>query len=271
MFGPGTNHYPSMADAELIHRYVTDRDQLAAQALVERHHGFVFGRLRSVLPVQEAEEGEQNIWRRLFCSTLEKYDDDGRFKHYLSICVKNEIKQYWKKTKSSDLVVSLHEFDQHDSLWIKLKDTSPEELQAHTDLLRQLVTEIIPSLAPLKRMVWLLRNEAEFLDANLTMNWETLAQLNGLSVEDTWEKFESARTQLLSGYGDQSAPQLDTEALLIFLVWTHAQRPVRHGRYTLKEIANWTGVSESTLKDRYYDAEKRVATALALKNQESSL
>lgn len=255
--------YLSMSDAELIRKYLVAADQLAASTLVKRHYQFVLSRLKSLLPIEEAEDRAQKIWSRLFEGALQHYNDDGRFKHYLAVCARNEANQYWQGTDTRSAVVSLHEYDIEDSLWMTLKDASPEELQLRADLLTYLVNEVIPGLPPLKRMVWLLRNEAEFFDASQTINWQTLSQLNGLSVEETWLKFETARDYLLLRYRDPDGRDIDTEALSIFLVWTHAQRPVRDGKYTLKHIADVVGVSESTLKDRYYDAEKRVAKALA--------
>lgn len=264
-------NYQMLSDGELIRRYVVGCDSRAAGALVNRHSQFVFGRLRAKLPYHDAQDYEQNIWQRLFKTSLKNYSDDGRFEHYLSKVVSTEIKQYWKKSAANDVVVSLQEFDVEDSLWVKLKESNPEELQVNRDTLNFLAKEVVPKLSPQKRMVWLLRNEAEFAAADSTITWEALAQLNGMSVKTTWEKFESARTQLLLRYRDPTVADIDTEALLIYLVWTHAQRPVHQGRYTLKEISAWVGVPESTLKERYYSAEKCVASALAdFANQEQS-
>lgn len=256
-------NYQILSDGELIRRYVDGCDKQAAGALVNRHSRFVFGRLRSKLPYHDAQDYEQNIWQRLFNSSLKKYTDDGRFEHYLSTIVSNEIKHYWSKLASDNIVVSLQDFDVEDSLWVKLKESNPEELQVNRDRLKFLVEQVVPKLSPVKRMVWLLRNEAEFAAADSTITWEALAQLNGLTVEATWEKFESARTQLLLGYKNPSSQNIDTESLLIFLVWTHAQRPVHHGKYTFKDISALLGVPESTLKDRYISAEETIASALA--------
>jgi RNA polymerase sigma factor (sigma-70 family) len=256
-------NYRILSDGELIQRYVAGCDNRAAEVLINRHSQFVFGRLRAKLPYHDAQDYEQNIWQRLFNTSLKNYSDDGRFKHFLSKVVSTEIKHYWKKSAPNDVVVSLQEFDVEDSLWVKLKEANPEDLQVNRDTLRFLATEVIPNLPPLKRLVWLLRNEAEFATVDSTITWETLAQLNGLSVEITWQKFEAARAQLLLRYRDPTAADIDTESLLIYLVWTHSQRPVHQGRYTLKEISVWVGVPESTLKERYYSAEKIVAGALA--------
>jgi len=262
--------YQSMSDAALIQRYKSDTDQQAAQVLYARYNRFVMQRLRIVVPKEEAEERASDIWRRFFCRGIRRYTPHTPFKHYLSTCAKTETKNYLRTIKGRDIAISLQEFDVEDSLWVKLKEASPAELEESADLYNHLIKEVIPSLTTNKRLVWLLRNEVEFYDANLTMNWPTLAQLNGLSVEETWEKFESTRTQLLARYWDPAAPDIDSEGLLIFIVWTHAQRPDRRGGYNFDEIASWLGVSGSTLRTRYQDADKLVAKALDQFNNGSS-
>jgi len=266
-------------DGELIRRYLTEQDQSAFEALLRRHHDQVFWRfLKRVGNRADAEDLTQQMWIRVV-DNLGRYDDQGKFSSFLATIGTNLLNDHWRrKGVRSAAFVDWTDDEEHSP---KL-DPADRRGSAEDDVVRQsainyLVTELIPQLPCEQRMIYLLRHESEHWEENRRLDWSHMAELNGVTVNDAWSRFESMRKDLLmlTHAGEESQDEsLDFsksprdeasdsgEKLLIFLVWTQAQRPHKDQKYTESYFAELLGVSVNTLKTRYRTATRSLARGL---------
>lgn len=254
-----------VSDGVLISRYKASRDENAAKALVGRYNDYILGRLRRVFSAADAEDVAQQFWVRFFTNTINTYKDTGRFKNYVASSVSNGKLEHKRNLGIRESRVKLAGDIVEDKSYadtLGCGDASAEQ-QVMSDLMIDfLVNEAVPALPVDQRTAWLLHNESEFYEPRLRLSWETLAQLNAITVEQAWERFQSARDKLISGHQGQSKVSIDPEEFLIFIVWTHAHRPDRKQSYSTEYFAQLLGVPLSTLKTRYYTAEKNLGIAL---------
>jgi len=244
-------------DGELIAIYKAHHDQAAAKALVERHYDSVYKRLRAKLSVQDAEDCTQLLWTRFF-NNIENYKDDNKFDHYLSTAVTNLLKEHWRNTSTSAKYVApaggASTDDESSSAMIEQHpdgNVSVEDAVINSEMIDYLVNRLIPGLPAEQRLLWLLHHEAEFWDPEQPLSWDTLAQLNGIDTVIAWERFESTRNNMLVNTYKGDSEDIDPENLLVYLVWTQAQRPDKKTRFTMKYFSILLNESENTLKTRY--------------------
>lgn len=246
-------------DGELISKYQESRNELAAKELLQRHYDSVLKQFRSKLSLQDSEDCAQILWTRFF-NNIDNYEDSGRLEHYLSTAVSNLKKEHWRNTGTRNKHIA-SEYGKHDGdddmpdLEYADDTASIEDAAISNEMISHLVNKLIPGLPPEQRMLWLLQHESEFWDLTQPLSWETLAQLNGTTTDIAWDRFESARNSILGTYNNPpsnpSDIKIDPEGMLVYLVWTQANRPDKKTKYTMQYFSTLLNEPENTLKTRY--------------------
>lgn len=227
------------ADAVLIELYRTERDREAMRALVERHHDPIRRRLRRELRDDaEAEACSERLWIEV-ARRLDDYRDEGEFPRWLS-------------TIATALIEERRAVDAPE----------PGPGPVGDGLVDRLVRELIPALPVDQRTAWLLRHESALRDPEHRLEWTHLAELNGVDVADAWSLFESARGRLIGGARSASSTALDEQEMLVFLVWTEAQRAAGPERVSWGYLGELLGVPAATMEARYRAARERLTGAL---------
>lgn len=261
----------NQTDGDLISMYLNQNSEVAMRTLVSRHHGRLRARfLKEVQNLADAKDLEQQLWLRVV-RDLKNYREDGKFAHLLSRIASNLLKDHWRASGRKNKVFSTSYSDDSDDgksgsdLAIEhYQDPSPdgEKHLINNELVEYLVKELVPALPVEQRTAWLLRHESEYWESDSRLEWEHLAELNGMSTEDTWNSFETSRKKLMSACHDKSTANLDEQELLIFLVWTQVQRLNKEQQFTWPYFARLLGVPENTMKTRYRSAQKTLSDGL---------
>ena len=264
----------TLTDGDLISMYQAENSEAAIRTLVNRHHGRLYSRfLKEVRNEADARDLEQQLWLRVV-RDMKNYREDGKFGHFLSRIATNLLNDHWRATgRKNKVFAASHSTDSGedgkksatDHAVDLYQDPSPDgEKQAINDeLVRYLVTVLIPALPVEQRAAWLLRHESEYWEPESRFEWKHLAELNGLSTDETWQHFETAREKMMvRSYEENSVTQLLEQELLVFLVWTQAQRLNKEQQFTWSYFALLLGVPENTMKTRYRTAQKTLSDSL---------
>jgi len=265
-----------IADGELITRYVKKQDEGAIRMLVQRYHHDLHSRfLRELRNEADAFDLQQKLWLQV-TRNLGSYKDEGKFAHYLSRIASNQLNDFWRsKGRRSEVFVenrsTAGDQDDGDSEHWAVSNTgdgSPDEEQRliESELVEYLVTVLIPGLPVDQRIAWLLRHESEYWEPGRRLDWNHLADLNGMDVDQAWESFETAREKLLTGSG-QGGQDLSEDELGIFMIWTQAQRARKEQQFTWEYFSALLGVPTNTMKTRYRTAQKQLAAGLKARGQ----
>jgi len=121
---------------------------------------------------------------------------------------------------------------------------------------------LIPALPVEQRAAWLLRHESEYWEATKPFTWAHIAELNGMSDADVASMFATARDKLLMGSTNGQVTELEELELLIFVVWTQAQRYEKSKNFTWEYFAEILGQPVNTMKTRYRSAQKTLDKGL---------
>lgn len=244
-----------ISDGDLIKQFVEHGATAAFETLVRRHYSRVHGRLLSITHNSaDADDLAQKLWLKVL-EYLPKYKDKQKFAHFVNTIATNLVKDEWRK-KSNIVNTSLDEILDAGNNSSELVALDEEELadQLHTRAeIDYLVKSLIPSLKISLRAVFLLRHESEFWDGQQPFQWQHLADLNNISVEEAYGKFIGARDSMLSD-GEQDNPLQDEERL-IFLTWTQAQRFEKSSKQTEAYLAKLLNIPLNTFKTRYRKAQ----------------
>lgn len=263
------------SDGELIQRYQAEPDQDVVRELLNRYHEVMLRRLSAVLPKADAEDFSQIFWTRFFSSAIKnvRFTDEKSFERYLSSAVTKLKKEYLRNIGIRGRILKLAgdlfsraaraEFSE-DDIYASAGVTEPaaEHEYIAQQMIRYLVNDLIPSLPPNQRLIWLLRHEAEFCEPDRPLNWETLAQLNGVTPQEAKRLFEQVRDTLLLSYHSGSDDNIDPEAFCVYMLWTHSQRPCREDNPSMEYYSTLLNVPLNTLKTRYRKAKARLDEAL---------
>jgi len=257
-----------ITDGELIRRYTVDGDQSAFETLLRRHHDRVFWRfLKRCGNRADAEDLTQQLWVRVV-DNLKNYKDEDKFGQFLATIGTNLLNDHWRRkgVRSAAFVDWNDDEDDVPQLDPASGEGSAEDQVIRGEAINHLVSNLIPSLPAEQRMIYLLRHESEHWEESSRLEWSHLAELNGVSVDEAWGQFESARQSLMSKVtgADDEPDDPDTDELLMFLVWTQAQRPNKEKKFTEGYFADLLGVPVNTLKTRYRAASKSLAEGLEL-------
>lgn len=257
-----------LTDGNLIERYLREGDHRAFEVLVWRHYDTTRQRfLAHCRNAGDADDLAQQLWMRVI-DNLENYHDDGRFPAFLNRISTNLLTDYWRRKGTRSKVFS--EPSQHDETDPVALAPAPDgdtesscETQQEIDFL---VKQLIPDLPWEQRLVFLLRHESEYWEEKQRLGWNHLAELNGIDESTAWHRFERARNKLVAAWHGKaprrSEDALDGESLLIFLVWTQAQRASKLQEFTWDYFADLLNVSSNTLKTRYRAALKKLGEGL---------
>lgn len=261
----------NLSDGNLISMYQDQNSELAMRTLVSRHHGKLRSRfLRELRNEADAKDLEQQLWLRVV-RDLKNYRDDGKFPHFLSRIASNLLKDHWRATGRRNKVFSTSDnFGDDDQSYAesaaeRYQDPSPnsEKQASDSELVQYLVSVLVPALPVEQRAAWLLRHESEYWESDSRLEWQHLADLNGISEAEAWNHFETAREKLMTSSHDKKpSPQLNEQELLVFLVWTQAQRLNKEQQFTWSDFAHLLGVPENTMKTRYRTAQKTLGDGL---------
>jgi len=257
------NNLEECSDNELIELYVKNANEAAFEVLLKRYYGFVYKRFVSQVGQADADDLVQQLWIRVL-DHLKDYRDEGKFSAFLSTIARNLLNDYWRRAGVRNPVnADWQEDDDDRNLNFSTKEGSTEDQIISQEAVRYLTTNLIPTLPCEQRMIYLLRHESEHWEEKARLQWHHLAELNGIDVDTAWNRFESARGQMVqTSLGDDSSGQIDEEDLLVFLVWTQAQRPDKSQKYTESYFADLLNVSVNTLKTRYKAASKRLSEGM---------
>jgi len=259
------------SDAELIRRYLDAQDQSAMRVLVERHHDPIYRRFRREMRNEaDAEDWSQRLWIQVM-RHLGTYRDEGKFPQFLSTIASNMIKDHWRqKATRARVLVESDDTEEDHARQGRLDDrVDPERNLINDEMVTHLVRDLIPALPADQRTAWLLRHESEYWEPGRPFEWSHLAELNGVAVERTWQVFESARAKFMRAVHQERADGIEAEEMLVFLVWTQAQRATKDESFSWDYFAELIGVPVNTMKTRYRAAQRRLAEALDAYRSES--
>jgi len=260
---------------ELIKLYVQHRgdSDAALRELIERHNQQMFDRfLAKVHNKTVASDLLQELWTKVAAS-LHRYKDEGKFEHYLSKLHSNvQIDFFRKSGRDKDVFVdnqggrATSDFADNDNEYYTDSYEDPgqsaEEQFSNDAMAQYLSTVLIPALPVEQRAAWLLRHESEYWEPASRFEWRHLAELNNLTEEETAAIFDSARHKLMIATTTGNSSELDQIELLVFLVWTQAQRLDKSQKFTWDYYAQLLGQPVNTMKTRYRTAQKSLQKSL---------
>jgi RNA polymerase sigma factor (sigma-70 family) len=252
------------SDGELIQQYLNRGDERAFERLMRRHYDKVYRRLLNHCKhPEDAADLAQQLWMRVV-NNLGNYQDDGKFGSFLMRATSNILTDYWRRKGVKDQVIQQSFSDEEDDPVELAADQhiSTSELHEVQQQVDYLTRTLIPELNCEQRLAFLLMHESEHWEEKHRLGWQQLAELNGIDRQQAWERFEHVRNHLLSSRQTDDKTEIDCEHLLVFLVWTQAQRLEKTQQFTWDYFANILGVSGNTLKTRYHTALKKLARGL---------
>jgi len=265
-----SNKLEHCTDGELISRYVKHRSDsdTAMRVLIQRYRSSLHSRLLAgVHNKDDVNDLQQELWSRV-ARNLHRYQDHGKFEHYLSKIKTSVLTDYYRKGGREKEIFSDQPIRQDDDEPNALVDSYVDETQdteqqaSDSELIQHLTMVLIPALPVEQRAAWLLRHESEYWEASRPFEWSHLAKLNGMSEKDASLVFETARNKLMSGSTNGKVTTLDETELLIFLVWTQAQRYEKTTNFTWDYFAEILGQPVNTMKTRYRTAQKTLDKGL---------
>ncbi len=261
--------WESLDDSQLIAAYLDRNEQRAISVLVHRYHARIYNRVGRLLRsykngAMEADDLNQTVWKNVI-SNLVKYENQGeKFINWVYTIARNVVIDWARKNGRTVQTVTAtmtddngDEYDLHE---LAASTIDPQQEIGFREQI-DLMVAAIPALPVHQRMIFLLRFESNLWEQAQPLLWSQLAQLNGISVELAWDRFISARDALVQG---KKLAEIDAEEVLIFLVWTQANRPDKSRNITMGYFAKLLGESENTLTTRYHAAVKALGDQLTV-------
>ncbi|MFK7892885.1 MAG: sigma-70 family RNA polymerase sigma factor [Granulosicoccus sp.] len=270
-----------LPDDEIVVQYLAGGDDRLFRILVERHHRRLYSRfLSEVKNSADATDMEQQLWLKVF-RNLKTYKREGKFAEYLSRIASNLITDYWRSRGRSRAVFVEQQpargadstdgnpSENYSASQVASNETPAADALDSADLVRHLVSVLIPDLPAEQRLAWLLRHESEYWEPAQRLDWCHLSELNGITEDKAWAMFESARNKLLSvaTHAGREKVTVDNEEILIFMVWSQAQRLHKEEHFTWEYFAQLLNVPVNTMKTRYRAAQKSLSEGLKAKTQ----
>jgi RNA polymerase sigma-70 factor (ECF subfamily) len=246
-----------LSDGELIREFVDASNERAFDTLLRRHYQRLHRRLSAKLRDEDkAHDLCQTLWMRVL-NNLAEYKDDQKFEHYLNTIASNLLKDHWRSNRS-DSEVSLFDEEGADASeyggFDQLADPGIDEERQYINrsAINTLINKVIPALPCEQRLIYLLRHESEFWDGKQPLQWQHLAEMNDLDVEQASELFQSVRDKLVkAGNGGADKPELDCMENLVFLLWTQSHRVDKRSKLTEQYFADLLNLPVNTFKTRY--------------------
>lgn len=246
-----------LSDGELIQVFVDDRNERAFDTLLRRHYQRLYHRfLGKIRNEATAHDLCQTLWMRVL-SHLSDYKDDQKFEHYLNTIASNLLKDHWRGDKSSSEVSLYGDEDDAMGEAAALDQVMDSEIDEERNFINReaidvLINKVIPSLPCDQRLVYLLRHEAELWDDAQPFEWQHMAELNGMAVEEVSELFINARDKLVQhANGGNGESALECIENLVFLMWTQTGRIDKRSKLTEQYFADLLNMPVNTFKTRY--------------------
>ena len=253
-----------LSDWELIRAYLDDANERAFGQLMSRHYDSVYRRLLSHCKhPHDAEDMAQQLWVRIV-NNLPNYQDDGKFPSFLMRSTTNMLTDYWRRKGVKDQVIQ-QTFTEEETDAIEMaadQGIGVSALHEVQDQVAYLTGTLIPELICEQRLAFLLMHESEHWEEKRRLGWQHLAEMNGMDAQEAWGRFEAFRNKLLQSVSGHSNEEPDCDSLLVFLIWTQAQRLEKRQSFTWDYFSEVLGVSVNTLKTRYRTALKKLAQGL---------
>lgn len=247
----------TLSDGELIKAFVDERNERAFDTLLRRHYQRLYKRfLGKVKNDATAHDLCQTLWMRVL-GHLTDYRDDQKFEHYLNTIASNLIKDHWRGDRSGAETSLYNDDDEELGEAAALDQVMHSEIDEERRFINReaidaLIHEVIPGLPCDQRLVYLLRHEAELWDDTQPFEWQHLADLNGMSVEEVSALFTTARDKLVQSVnGKVSHEPLDCLENLVFLMWTQCSRVDKKIKLTEQYFADLLNMPVNTFKTRY--------------------
>ena len=260
----------SLTDGELIREFVDARNQHAFDTLLRRHYQRLFRRFAAKLrDDDQAHDLCQTLWMRVL-GHLPEYRDDQKFENYLNTIASNLLKDHWRGDRSSEEVSLFDEegadASEYGAFEAVGQDFIDEERKAlGREAMENLVHHVIPALPCEQRLVYLLRHESEYWDQGQPLEWQHLAELNGIEVETAGEIFRETRDKLLQlANGKLESVEIGCLENLVFLLWTQARRSDKRVKLTEQYFADLLNIPVNTFKTRYRASIKALAEGCLL-------
>lgn len=261
------------SDWQLIRAYLDEGNETAFEVLLKRHYDMVYKRLVShIKHPDDAADLTQQIWIRVI-NNLPNYKDDGKFPSFLMKATSNMLTDYWRRkgVKGQVIQETLETEESVDPIVMasdqRTETSNTIEAREQVDYL---VRELIPALDCEQRLAFLLMHESEHWEEDKRLGWNHMAELNGIDEQTAWERFETVRNALMQNINGKTDVRTDCEEMLVFLVWTQAQRLRKNSDFTWDYFSNILGTPTNTLKTRYRTALKKLSTGLKNASGEAS-
>ncbi len=253
------------SDAQLIKRYLSNKDEQVFATLLQRHYDATYHRfLKHLRNADDAADLSQQLWLRVV-NNLGSYKDDGKFPSFLMRIATNLLTDFWRRKGVRDRAIyepstaEEQEIIEHNAT---VDSGQLDSALATAEEINHLTTALIPQLPTDQRLTFLLKHESEFWEKNQPLDWQTLAKLNAISAESAHRKFEKYRDNLMKAFNGTDTEELETQDMLLFLIWTQAQRLDKKQEFTWDYFSQLLGVSANTLKTRYRAALKSLTRGL---------
>jgi RNA polymerase sigma-70 factor (ECF subfamily) len=243
------------SDSQLIDLFNQDGSEAAFDVLLRRYYNVLHKRfLKYVNDADVASDLCQQLWTRVI-TNLHKYKDQDKFENYLNTIASNLLKDHWRRKKTSreaNYEVDEEAIDNAFDTVSFQESSSAEKLVSNRQMVSKLVHELIPALPCDQRLVYLLKHEAEHWDKDQPLQWQHLADLSRLTVDEVCEKFETTRDKLIRNTTrPETAVPLECIETSIFLLWTLSQRQDKTKKYTESYFAELLNIPVNTFKTRY--------------------
>ncbi|MFT5137520.1 MAG: RNA polymerase sigma factor (sigma-70 family) [Arenicella sp.] len=242
-------------DAQLIALFIEDGLENAFDVLLRRYYNVLHKRFSMhVKDSDVASDLCQQLWMRVI-SNLVSYQDNDKFEHYLNTIASNLMKDHWRRNASHREGLYETEEEAIEIAFDNVSFTNSEDVEhllSNREMITKLVHELIPALPCEQRLIYLLKHEAEHWDKDQPLQWQHLADLISLSVDEVCAKFESARDKLMRNtMRADCTEELECIETSVFLLWTLSQRRDKTKKYTETYFAELLNIPVNTFKTRY--------------------
>lgn len=246
-------------DWQLIRRYLDKHDVDAFEHLMKRHYDTVYSYVLARSPQQsEASYLTQRIWTAVV-DQLDEFEPTMDFLRFLTD-ISHEIITEFQRAQASPPAIAPVETYSSTQPEVRPEPQVPV-MESEGASHERFVSEQLRSLSCEERMIYLLKEVSDH-PLSTGLSWERLADFNGIDSQDAWDRFELVRKLLLEKHHqDMGKKRLECLDLLIFLVWTQANRPSQNQIFSWHYYSDLTGMATLQLQMDYRSAEKKLAKA----------
>lgn len=245
-------------DWQLICRYLDKHDINAFENLMQRHYDTAYSYVLARSPQQtEASYLTQRVWTTTV-DRLEEFEQSMSFPSFITD-ISNEVTTEFQRNRGNVPAPETHPPTERPP-----NTTEPpiEPTDSRSLAEERFNSEELSSMNCEERMIYLLKALSDHRDP-VKLTWEALADFNGIDSQDAWDRFELVRKILIKKqHKDSGSKRLECEDLLIFLVWTQANRTNDSQTFSWNYFAELTGIPAIQLQLRYRSALRKTSRGL---------